>query len=145
MNEVRTAPSRSSEWPTWLFVLGLLLTLVPLAGHASPGGWRSYRSVDEIPLKNFHALAYREDPLDFPPCQPSADVDCPVVPGLWIGTPEGLFYTNGRSEESFADRLPARHVRALMVGRDGRLWIGTENGLTWLDDKRRPESPGGHD
>lgn len=51
--------------------------------------------------------------------------------GLWVGTYQtGLFYTKGDEQIfwGFAD-LGGRHVFALHLDSDERLWVGTENGV----------------
>ncbi|MCV2370354.1 ligand-binding sensor domain-containing diguanylate cyclase [Roseateles oligotrophus] len=52
---------------------------------------------------------------------------------LWIGTPTGLFRYDGYQFRTIGqDKLG--FARALLAGRDGRLWIGTESaGLAVLD------------
>ena len=54
---------------------------------------------------------------------------------MWIGTlGEGLFRWDGTNLESWrvADGLPSDRIRALLVDRGGRLWIGTDEGPAWF-------------
>ncbi len=60
-----------------------------------------------------------------------AAIACHPLRGeLWVGTTEGLSCYNGRQWRSFhqAEGLPADEIRALMVDRKGRIWIGTAGG-----------------
>jgi ligand-binding sensor domain-containing protein len=103
------------------------------------GRWRTFTTADGLLSSNIQALAYREDPLDFPFCDRQGST-CPVIPGLWVGTDRGLTYLNGRDHAKFVDSRPNTNVdtRSLLFA-DGKLWIATAGGLTWLDDKGTPQ------
>ena len=64
----------------------LCLTLLLPAHPAHAQTRRTYTTADGLPSNNIQALAYQEDPLDFPPCNPPECTDPPVIPGLWVGT-----------------------------------------------------------
>ncbi len=117
-----------------LLLLGFLL-LPPDPGLAY---WRTYTQADKLPSANIQALAYRDDPLDFPPCDPASSATCPSVPGLWVGTDNGVTYLNGRVAASF---FTGRQVHDLLFEPNGRLWIATATGLLWFDDARTPTDP----
>ena len=70
---------------------------------------------------------------------------------LWIGThdgglgrlaPDGTLATF-RHDPADPSSLPSDFVGALLLGADGRLWIGTDRGLAVTDGKGRFESAGG--
>ncbi len=59
---------------------------------------------------------------------------------LWLATEFGLFRFDGvRSvpwQPPAGEHLPSNSIRRLLVARDGRLWIGTDKGLTsWKNGK----------
>jgi ligand-binding sensor domain-containing protein len=59
---------------------------------------------------------------------------------LWLGTEYGLFRFNGFRtvpwQPPAGEHLPNNDVASLLAARDGRLWIGTFNGLaSWKDGK----------
>ena len=52
---------------------------------------------------------------------------------IYAGTEGGLFRFDGRRFERL--NLPSDHqfITTLLAGQEGRLWVGTRNGLGWLD------------
>jgi len=62
--------------------------------------------------------------------------------GLWIGTPESGLYRRrpDGSVEHYTTRngLPQNGIGALLLDRDGRMWVGTGEGLTLLVSDPRP-------
>jgi ligand-binding sensor domain-containing protein/signal transduction histidine kinase len=49
---------------------------------------------------------------------------------IWLGTrSDGLFYLNNGQIVSIAKGLPDRKINALLPMKDGRLWIGSDNGI----------------
>jgi len=121
------------------FVLLAALLIPRPAQAAGSGNWRTYTTDDGLLSNNIQALAYRADPLDFPPCNPPTCTTPPTIPGLWVGTDKGLTYLNGRDHVNFVDRLPAPDVRALLFDTTGKLWIATAAGLTRLADPGTPQ------
>ncbi len=119
------------------FVL-MLLIIIPRLSFAN---WRTYTTANKLLSNNIQALAYRVDPLDFPPCDRDKTDSCPSIPGLWVGTDRGVMYLNGRSSAPFVDKLPSPNVHALLFEPEpsGRLWIATDEGVISFDDKRTPE------
>ncbi len=90
-------------------IIGLLWMGAALASSQSVTAW----TVDEgLPQSNVRGLATDDD-------------------GLWVGTQAGLAHFDGRSFAGFglADGLPSDDVRAIAVGPDGTLWVGTTAGL----------------
>ena len=84
--------------------------------------FQSVGDADSIPDNNVTALA--QDAAGF----------------IWIGTPNGLIRYDGYQLKRYArdprdpDSLGGAFVRALLVGPDGRLWIGTDaNGVSVYD------------
>lgn len=95
-------------------------------------------------------------PLD-PSFRPAAGIEINVIEedgvgNLWFGGPElGIARFDGRSTRRFtvADGLPADSVTAFHQTRDGTIWVGTVNGLAYLDGerfvaKRLTEAGGGY-
>ncbi len=62
---------------------------------------------------------------------------------IYAGTEGGLFRFDGRRFERLD--LPADHqfITVLEAGQDGRLWVGTRNGLGWLDTNWTFHAEGG--
>lgn len=104
-------------------VLRLMLVLLALALAAAPAwatldlGDAHFESVgdaDSIPDNNVTALAQDHDGF------------------LWIGTPNGLVRYDGYRFRRFArdprdpESLGGVFIRALLIARDGRLWVGTD-------------------
>ena len=66
---------------------------------------------------------------------------------LWFGTDgKGLLrLTDGLETFTVSDGLPSDKVRALLVGKDGRLWIGTRDGVARFEsspNRRAFRAPG---
>ncbi|MEZ4730255.1 MAG: two-component regulator propeller domain-containing protein [Caldilineaceae bacterium] len=125
------------------FILFLFTLLpAPTAHAAGSGNWRTYTTADGLLSNNIQALAYREDPLDFPPCDRTTRTDCPAIPGLWLGTDQGLTYLNGRDNVAFNnpqfDKIPNPDIRDLLFDTDRHLWIATAGGLVMFDDNSTP-------
>jgi ligand-binding sensor domain-containing protein len=63
---------------------------------------------------------------------PSDGIQCLLETphGLWIGTFEGLVWTDGEYWKTFGleTGLPSKNILSLTTG-DGRLWVGTDSGL----------------
>ncbi|MFO1493479.1 MAG: two-component regulator propeller domain-containing protein [Lysobacterales bacterium] len=96
-------------------VLVCLACALPLAARAlGDAHFESVGDADSIPDNNVTALA--QDPSGL----------------LWIGTPNGLIRYDGYRFRRYArdrdnpDSLGGVFIRALLVARDGRLWIGTD-------------------
>lgn len=56
--------------------------------------------------------------------------------GFWLGTDgQGLLHVDGRHVERFSvgHGLVNDFVRAILISRDGSLWVGTDGGVTHLD------------
>ncbi len=121
-----------------LFALIAPLLRPATADATGSGFWRTYTTREGLLSNNVQALAYREDPMYLPPCGPQTRSDCQRIPGLWVGTDQGLTYLNGREYEKFGGLTDSDDVRSLLFEPGGRLWIGTAAGLTWLDDGRTP-------
>ncbi|MEP7002328.1 MAG: two-component regulator propeller domain-containing protein, partial [bacterium] len=59
--------------------------------------------------------------------------------GLWIGTPKGLYLAGDKGLRHFtkADGLPEGDVTAILLARNGTLWVGTDGGgIARLDGER---------
>jgi AraC-like DNA-binding protein len=61
---------------------------------------------------------------------------------LWIATDGGGIYIYHQAERECRqitkkDGLPSNHVSSLITGKDGRIWIATENGLAYIS----PDEP----
>lgn len=64
--------------------------------------------------------------------------------GLWIGTRAGLDHLNVssgvithiRHDPNNLNSIPSDHIRAMARDRQGRLWIGTRNGVAYQDGAR---------
>jgi len=56
---------------------------------------------------------------------------------LWIGSSQGLFRKRGNEFKKFGQEngLPRDFVMSLHQARDGRIWVGTANGLGYVDPK----------
>ncbi|MFZ1375011.1 MAG: ATP-binding protein [Geothrix sp.] len=52
---------------------------------------------------------------------------------IYAGTEGGLFRFDGRRFEPLDLPPDHRFITTLLAGQDGRLWVGTRNGLGWLD------------
>jgi len=129
--------------------LALCLTVLlgslawPTPARAQGGGsdghgtyWRHYNTANsDLSSNNICAVAYTEDPV--------VDID---VPGLWIGTDEGLSYTNGRDWVNYTvanSDIPTNTVQAIIHGqRTGELWIATASGVARLDYGSTPRDRG---
>lgn len=55
---------------------------------------------------------------------------------IWIGGTDGLLRYDGNEVRRITanDGLPALQVISLLEGEDGRLWIGTQNGIVYLEN-----------
>ncbi|HWS26822.1 MAG TPA: two-component regulator propeller domain-containing protein, partial [Xanthomonadales bacterium] len=97
-------------------LLWLTLTAAPAWAALDLGDvhFESVGDADNIPDNNVTALAQDHDGF------------------LWIGTPNGLVRYDGYRFRRFArdprdpDSLGGVFIRALLVSRDGRLWVGTD-------------------
>ena len=58
----------------------------------------------------------------------------PLGPELWLATPQGIEWTDGRTWRTFttADGLPSHDITALAHTAEG-VWAGTTEGLAWWD------------
>ncbi len=65
---------------------------------------------------------------------------------FWHGSnPNGLFLLNGKGEllQQFhqrtrvANSLPGEWVKSLLQDEQGRIWVGTQNGLAWMDKRNK--------
>ena len=120
----------SSILPPLLCLAVLIGTLAwPSAATAQEGEgyWRHYTTANSGLLADaIRALAYTEDTA----------IDL-AIPGLWIGTDQGLNYTNSRDWVGYTtanSSLPDDTIHALYKGTADRdLWIATDNGLAHFD------------
>ncbi|MDY0019540.1 MAG: two-component regulator propeller domain-containing protein, partial [Anaerolineae bacterium] len=128
----------SSILPHLLCLAALVGTLSwPVAATAQEGGgyWRHYTTANSGLLADaIQALAYTED----------AAIDL-AIPGLWIGTDQGLNYTNSRDWVGYTTAnspLPNDTIHALYKdAADRDLWIATDDGLAHFDYGGTPRDP----
>jgi len=59
-------------------------------------------------------------------------VDRDYQGGIWVGTPLGLAYYDGKGWETYttAQGLPGNMITALLATEDGTIWVGTLRGLS---------------
>ncbi len=108
--------------------------------------WASRRAVSAHGLFRLKPGARRFENLEHSPGLPSLqeDANCPSAfaedrgGGIWIGMFDGglVAYRNGKFRQLAGVPLaPRKGVRALLVDRAGRLWVGTRGqGLLRIDD-----------
>ena len=86
------------------------------------------------------ACLEQEQLVKLPDPLPSLNIYCllKTKEALWIGTlGKGLWRYNqsGLRQYTSSDGLPSNFIRSLALGKDGRLWIGTEKGIAVKEEK----------
>src|SRR3546814_6552868 len=62
---------------------------------------------------------------------------CALPICLWVGVARGLAHIKDGKIRVYTreEGLPRNFIVALYQARDGRIWIGTANGVAWLDNE----------
>jgi len=114
----------------------MLVTLVLLTAVLFASGcdarytdlWMTYTTEDGLMSNDVRAIAYQ--------------VDADGIPGLWIGTDEGLSYTNGTDWVTYSaanSDLPHPFVHVLLSDVEGdKLWVATDQGIAYFQHNATP-------